>query len=367
MLSYMKANLSDEEIAVLPAPWPQRLENAGVQDQKSKAFAVPQITFANVVEIILNNIRLAIRAIIPLTLFLIIMLKVFLRERLARSDIILTGILFSLIGLAFFNIGMHFGLSQLGNQVGRVLPATFRSIPLEEEKQVINNFDKGLVNEAINEDGQIDSFFYYKSGSRIEPLEFNPDFYNSETGQYVYVPSRGPLLGSLGIAFLVLFAFIMGYGATFAEPALNALGLTVEELTIGTFKQSLIMHTVALGVGIGLAFGVAKIIWDIPLMYLLLPPYLIVLALTLVSSEDYVNIGWDSAGVTTGPITVPLVLAMGLGIGTQMGVGDGFGMLALASVWPILTVLLVGVVVSFRRRSFASGLASEEGRGEGSR
>ena len=63
------------------------------------------------------------------------------------------------------------------------------------------------------------------------------------------------------------------------------------------------------------------------------------------------NIAWDSAGVTTGPITVPLVLAMGLGIGSQVNVVEGFGILSMASVCPILMVLLVGLYVNARRRA----------------
>jgi hypothetical protein len=68
--------------------------------------------------------------------------------------------------------------------------------------------------------------------------------------------------------------------------------------------------------------------------------------LTKLSTEEFVNIGWDSAGVTTGPVTVPLVLAMGLGIGNQIGVVEGFGILASASVYPILSVLLIGLRVN---------------------
>ena len=67
------------------------------------------------------------------------------------------------------------------------------------------------------------------------------------------------------------------------------------------------------------------------------------------SSEDFVNFGWDSAGVTTGPITVPLVLAMGLGIGAKTGAIDGFGVLSLASVGPIITVLTVGLLVKKKK------------------
>ena len=67
------------------------------------------------------------------------------------------------------------------------------------------------------------------------------------------------------------------------------------------------------------------------------------MVLTFLSSEEFVNIAWDSAGVTTGPITVPLVLAMGLGIGNAVQVVDGFGMLSMASIGPILSVLATGL------------------------
>jgi len=143
----------------------------------------------------------------------------------------------------------------------------------------------------------------------------------------------------------------MGYGATLAEPALNALGLTVEEITVGTFKKSLLMQAVAIGVGFGIAMGVAKIIWNISLLWLLCPPYLLLLFITKLSTEEFVNIGWDSAGVTTGPITVPLVLAMGLAIGSQVGVVEGFGILATASVCPILSVLAVGLRINWKRKA----------------
>ena len=105
------------------------------------------------------------------------------------------------------------------------------------------------------------------------------------------------------------------------------------------------MQTVATGVALGISTGVAKIAFNLDLWYLLVPPYIILMLITYLSSEDFVNFGWDSAGVTTGPITVPLVLAMGLGIGSKTGAIDGFGVLALASIGPIITVLTVGLIV----------------------
>jgi len=95
---------------------------------------------------------------------------------------------------------------------------------------------------------------------------------------------------------------------------------------------------------------------------MLIPPYLALLIMTWLSTEEYVNISWDSAGVTTGPITVPLVLALGLGIGNQIGVVEGFGILALASVCPIVSVLAVGLYT--RRRENRARLERVVIRGE---
>ena len=87
--------------------------------------------------------------------------------------------------------------------------------------------------------------------------------------------------------------------------------------------------------------------FNIPIIFLLLPLYVLAIVLTVISEEKYVNMGWDSAGVTTGPITVPLVLAMGLGFANATNALDGFGLLALASIFPILSVLSVGLYVHY--------------------
>ncbi len=231
-----------------------------------------------------------------------------------------------------------------------MLPSSFKAISLSEQEKIIKNFDPDLVETAISPDGERRKFFYVSMGRKIISLPYDERGFDSITRQYHYTLTKGPLFGSegaiWGILVVLVFAFIMGYGATLAEPALNALGLTVEEFTVGTFKKFLLMQAVAIGVGVGIAVGVAKIIWDIPLVWIAGPSYLLLLLITKISTEEFVNIAWDSAGVTTGPITVPLVLAMGLGIGAQVGVVEGFGILACASVFPILSVLAVGLQVN---------------------
>ena len=242
----------------------------------------------------------AVRAIMPLCLLLFLVLHFILREKVKGAEEIAIGILFALFGMTLFTLGIFLALEPLGSQVGQNISASFAS--------VIPYGIDGL---------------------------------------------HGPLFGSeiLGQSVVILFAFALGYSATLAEPALNALGITVEKITIGAFRKPLLMQSVAIGVGLGIAVGVAKLIFHLPLSWLLIPPYLLLIVLTFISSEDFVNFAWDSAGVTTGPITVPLVLAMGLGIGSSIGALEGFGVLAMASVFPILTVLVVGLTVGKNNRA----------------
>jgi len=236
----------------------------------------------------------ALWAIVPLCSILLLVLVVGLRQPPKHYDELFIGIFCAVIGMGLFNLGIALGLTPLGEQLGGNVVSSFAAI------------------EPWASEGFVDPMF---------------------------------ASSNMGKALAILFGFILGYGATLAEPALNALGATVEKITVGAFKKSLLMQTVATGVALGISTGVAKIAFNLDLWYLLVPPYLILMLITYLSSEDFVNFGWDSAGVTTGPITVPLVLAMGLGIGSKTGAIDGFGVLALASIGPIITVLTVGLIV----------------------
>ena len=242
----------------------------------------------------------ALRAIIPLCLFLYIVLRLVLRQRLDRATDVGIGVGFAFVGMSLFGLGIALGLTPLGGQLGSNVPLTF---------------------------------------AQIQPWGLHT--------------VEGPLYAGdhLGKLVAVIFAFFLGYGATLAEPALNALGDTVERITVGAFRKKLLMQSVAIGVGAGIGAGILKMAYDLSLIWMLLPPYLLVIFLTWRSPDSFVNFSWDSAGVTTGPITVPLVLAIGLGIGANVpGVSDGFGVLALASVGPILTVLTVGLYTNRRER-----------------
>ncbi len=237
-----------------------------------------------------------VRSILPLVLFLIIIMKLVLKSPISNAARVAYGIFLAILGMCIFNIGLTYGLSALGAQAGSMIPSAFSDI-------IIN-------------------------GEEIARL-------------YPYV---------IGILLTIIFAWVLGFGATLAEPALNALGATVEDLTNGVFKKKALVYSVSIGVGTGIALGVIKIIFNIPLTYMLLPSYAFALILTYLSKEEFVNVAWDSAGVTTGPITVPLVLAMGLGVAGATGGLDGFGILTMASVGPIITVQMTGLYMGYKEK-----------------
>ena len=241
----------------------------------------------------LVEIVLGVRAIVPLVLFLSFVLFVILRSKLANTLVTVYGLSLCVIGMCIFNVGLTYGLGAMGTQTGEGLPGAFIQTTMVESSPI---------------------FSYL-----------------------------------MGVTIVILFAFVLGFGATLAEPALNALGLTVQNLTNGAFRKEMLMYSVAIGVAVGISLGVAKLVLDLDLATLLLPLYAIGLTLTALSSEEFVNVAWDSAGVTTGPVTVPLVLAMGLGLGKAVSATEGFGILSLASICPIIAVLTMGLLIKVKQ------------------
>jgi hypothetical protein len=253
-------------------------------------------------KILMGPIKDGVQAIVPLVIFLAFVLFAILRSKLPNAFIIVWGLCLTVIGMCVFNIGLLYGLSALGDQAGSLIPGAFQEITV-------------------------------------------PDRFLSAGENATYGNLYGPVWGSI---IALIFAFLLGFGATLAEPALNALGLTVQNMTNGSFKKSMLMYAVAGGVSAGITLGVAKLIFDFNLLYILIPGYILGVILTIMSTEEFVNIGWDSAGVTTGPVTVPLVLAMGLGLGGAVQAVEGFGILAAASIAPIVAVLALGVYVQWK-------------------
>lgn len=161
------------------------------------------------------------------------------------------------------------------------------------------------------------------------------------------------------VPWLIAFAFALGFGTTFAEPALIAIADKASTLQDydGFEEQVLALQrsfaiglrtTVAISVGLSLAIGVVRIIQGWPLHYLIITGYLLIMILTPLASKNIVAIAYDSGGVTTSTITVPLTTALGVGLASSIKgrnpLLDGFGLIALASLMPILFVLLFGML-----------------------
>lgn len=288
----------------------------------------------------------SLQAIVPLCLLLIVVL-LFIRERIRQPDELLLGVAFAVFGLFMLNWGMNSGLSEIGRQAGTSLPASYAALQRPEDAVTIRGFDPELLQTAMAEEGGRRHYLLVDGERGPVRVPYDPAAHDPERREYRYVPVSGPVFGpgrkGLGISLVLLFAFALGYIVTIAEPSLSALGSMVEDITAGTFRKSALVASTAAGVGLSLALGLVRALWDVPLLFILAPAYALILALTFFSKDDMAALAWDAAGVTTGPVTVPLIIALGLGIGSRTGIRDSFGVLACAGIVPAATVLVSGI------------------------
>ena len=168
-------------------------------------------------------------------------------------------------------------------------------------------------------------------------------------------------LAKKGSAFwLFTFAFVLGFGTTIAEPALLAVAVEAAEVAVsagaiadseeamGNYALGLRL-VVALSVGVALMLGVFRILtnWSLPMM--IISGYILVVIVTGIAPPEIVGIAYDSGGVTTSTVTVPLVTALGVGLASSLHgrnpMLDGFGLIAFASLTPILFVLVYGIIM----------------------
>lgn len=143
--------------------------------------------------------------------------------------------------------------------------------------------------------------------------------------------------------WVYLFALTIGFATTIAEPSLLAVALKAQEVSSGALKQRSLRQAVAFGVAIGIALGTYRIVSGTSLSLYILIGYCIVIIQTFFAPKNIIPLAYDSGGVTTSTVTVPIVTALGLGLAeTVPGRNpalDGFGLIAFASLFPIITVL----------------------------
>jgi len=162
------------------------------------------------------------------------------------------------------------------------------------------------------------------------------------------------------LLWLLLFAFALGFGTTIAEPALIAVaeeaakvaargGMIVDATGAREAYAKGLRYTVALSVGLAIVIGVLRILRGWPIQYLIICGYLGVVVMTVFAPKEIIGIAYDSGGVTTSTITVPLVAALGVGLASSIEgrnpMVDGFGLIAFASLTPMIFVMGYGVLL----------------------
>lgn len=163
--------------------------------------------------------------------------------------------------------------------------------------------------------------------------------------------------------WVYLFAFAIGFSTTLAEPALIAIAIKAREVSGGTVHVSQLRIAVALGVAVGIMLGTYRIVVGHPIHLYMVAGYLLVVLQTWFAPREIIPLAYDSGGVTTSTVTVPLVAALGLGLAETVPgrnpIVDGFGLIAFASLFPIIAVIAYAQLAAWagrrRRRPNSNG------------
>jgi len=302
---------------------------------------------------LLDYLESALFAVLPLALVLIAAIGLIARDRVHNADIVVLGVVFAAIGMFALNLGMTGGITALSSQTGNSLKHTYTEMLHENKTIIVRGVDTNSLITVPGEKGP-ETYIWIK-GEKGPTLEkFIPDRLSGD--RYTHIPIKGALSSSFGTVgaymMILIIVFFLGFLAIFAEPALAVTAVTVEEMTTGIFKRSKLIMLAAVGVGVGMAIGFARVLFSnvlpsggIHLSWILAPCYGLALLLTVFAPEDFSSIAWDIAGIATGPITVPIIITTGLGLGRDSLRADGaFGIVATASVLPIIVILVSGIL-----------------------
>ncbi len=168
-------------------------------------------------------------------------------------------------------------------------------------------------------------------------------------------PTLGTSLDWTHYLWVYVFAFAIGFATTIAEPSLLAVALKANQVSGGVIGVWGLRSAVALGVAIGIALGTYRIITGTPLHWYIMTGYMVVVVQTVFAPRMIIALAYDSGGVTTSTVTVPLVAALGLGLASTVPgrnpLIDGFGLIAFASLFPMITVMAYAQVSEWWAKS----------------
>lgn len=148
--------------------------------------------------------------------------------------------------------------------------------------------------------------------------------------------------------YLIPLGFSLGFLTILGEPAVRVLSAQVDKASAGSIRKNIVLLTIAFGVASFVALGMARIIYGIPLSYIIIPGYSLAIGMMWFSDKEYLSIAFDAGGVATGPLAVTFLLAFAVGIASAIEgrdpIVDGFGLIALIALAPILSVLILGLI-----------------------
>ena len=236
--------------------------------------------------------------VLPIAVFLFVFQRLVIGKPLANGKQIVIGFIFVVVGLGLFLDGLEKTLFPLGKLMAAQLT------------------DPAFLHEV--------------AGKAVADLVWQ-DYY------WVY-----------------LFALAIGFSTTLAEPALIPVSMKANTVSGGAIGVWGLRVAVAIGVGVGVSLGCYRIITGLPLQYFVAAGYFVVILQTMVAPKIIVPLAYDSGGVTTSTVTVPLITALGLGLSEAVpgrsALLDGFGLVAFASLFPIISVLAYGQLAVLRKR-----------------
>ncbi|MBT2968530.1 MAG: hypothetical protein B6D72_18780 [gamma proteobacterium symbiont of Ctena orbiculata] len=166
------------------------------------------------------------------------------------------------------------------------------------------------------------------------------------------LPTDGSMVQWHHYFWVYLFAASIGFSTTIAEPSLIAVAIKANQVSAGAISQWGLRIAVAIGVAVGIALGCYRIISGTPLHWYIMAGYVVVIVQTFYAPRSIIALAYDSGGVTTSTVTVPLVAALGLGLSSNIPgrnpVMDGFGLIAFASLFPIMSVMAYAQLSEWR-------------------
>ena len=170
-----------------------------------------------------------------------------------------------------------------------------------------------------------------------------------------YGRAIGEALGALPYKWLLVpFGFLLGFLTTWGEPSVRILADQVEEASSGSIRSSTVLYAICTGVSIFVGLGMLRIGYNVPLLHILLPGYMLVLVIIWFSDREFLAIAVDAGGVATGPLANTFLLALSLGISSAMGDRDpivhGLGLVSLIALAPIISVMVLGFILKMKKR-----------------